>query len=379
MQPWGVFKSGICSVLFVLGLVQGEGLASGNAESALENTGSYEQLNVITQGFYGGLDQYSFLMVPFVNAGVGSFLGGKEGAALGFAIGVVDELLIYMGVENAYHLSAAFLGAGALDRLDLPYHANHIVGGLGGAFIASGQLSELGNHADGPIQGAVNGYVYAGAPGAAMGGVSGVLDEVLGAMHITQGHYLSNAALSLAQAKALGVAAGMIAFFPKIGDTYASYVRNHPMPRGSVETVAAVLFAFSLYNQEHSSSDEDERVGNTKAPSEIIEAFEGTLSQIIDPSLLDKLMQRQTVIMVAMPLLSSQLGIQLQKYSQDFATQLAEFRAIESETGKRFFEAVGFFTIFVIPYIGEYFVSNLLNDYQGRTLALEAQDALSSG
>lgn len=371
-----MFKRSFLVVIhsFLVGLVllQGPSLAVAADDEPAADSG----FGLVTEAVYKSLDRCYFMIIPLVNSGVGGFMGGTKGAALGLVIGMADELLMNTGVEDAYYLSAAFLGAGSFDKLELPYHAQHAAGGLIGLGIVSRKLDSIRDYVGNPVHGAINGMVYAGIPGAVVAGMGGAVDAVLSATDLTEGDYLSNLALSLAQAKALGTAAGMIAYFPKVGDAFNAYLANNHLPRGTAEAFAACLFAFKLYNQEGNVSEEDEAVANAKTSFEIIDAFSEAMSEVVDPRVLDELMQRQAIIMVAMPLLGSQLAVQLYKYCQDFDTQLAAFENIKPGTGKKFFEAVSFLGIFVIPYVGEFFVSNLLNDYQGRTLAIIAQDAL---
>lgn len=53
----------------------------------------------------------------------------------------------------------------------------------------------------------------------------------------------------------------------------------------------------------------EEGSGNGKTSFQIIEAFDETLSQIMDKEKLHALLQQQGIVMVALPLLSSQLAI----------------------------------------------------------------------
>ena len=380
---YGMLKRGVHGVLIILALLQAsllalEGSISGSEDA--DSGSSYALLEGLTSLVYRGIDQSYFLVVPILNTGIGSFMGGKYGALLGFVFGLSDELLTYLGAEDNYYLTAAFLGAGSLDKLDLPYHANHVVGAAAGLSIASGELDALKDYAGNPVQGALNGLVYGGTQGAVLGGLGGVLDEALKAKGLTHQDWVSPLVLSLAQAKALGTAAGIIAYLPKAGEVYTNFRDSYPLPGGTTEAFAVILAAIKIYNERDSGVEAEEEgeelAAHAKTPFEIIDAFNESLSEIIGKERLDSMMQRQAIVMVAMPLLGSQLSMKLHEYFQIFDTELAGFKKYEPGSEKAFFNAVSLLTVFIVPYVGEFFLANLLSDYQGRALAVAVQDAL---
>ncbi len=333
----------------------------------------YQEESQLSEAFYQLLDQSFLAIIPLSNFCVGASLGGAKWAFGGLLLGNLDIFLQYLSLQEEYYLSAAFLGAASLDPLQLPYHLQHWAGAIGGLGLASGYLNPVREYMEGPLHSAINGYVYKGGYGGAVGGAAALLDEALKFGEWTNAGYAERIFQSLAESKALGMAAGMLIYVPKIGGPCRLILEK--APQGSVELVAAFIFFWHSVPEEKDSS-----LSIAKTGDEVSAAFEGTLLKLLNHSDLASLMRQQKIIIIAIPLLSSQFSVQLQKYCQSFDTQLAAFKDItvrnRSHLGNAFFESISMLAIFLIPYIGESFMTDLVDDYMGRYLTLASKDAL---
>lgn len=347
--------------------------AGGDVFTQAEEEMSFQVKQQWADDVYGTLAEYEYFSAPLISGSVGVALGGWRGAFLGFMVGVVDELLAAYSKEWPYYLTKGFLGAGMLDKLDVPYYLNYGAGGLLGVLQAGGHLEQYREFMGEPLRGAIHGHVYSGTQagvlaGAMVGGVDGLLKNG----NFTGAGYLSDGMLALAQSKAIGTALGMLLYLPKIGEGYAALAAKFAQVPLKTEALAGLLTAYYWYQASQKSVVGEESVSAFK----IIDDFKATLVDILGEETFKGITQRYELNALGLPLLDSQLSFALSRYCQDFDTQLSHFEHVDFERGKQFFSTIGILAAFLIPYLSEYFVAGLLNDYQSRKLALAAQDRL---
>jgi len=318
---------------------------------------------------YDVLSGYNYLIVPIVAGGAGAVVAGPVvGFATGASLAIIDELLIENGYADSYTFTSGIMGAGTLSTLNAPYYLNTITGFVLGMLINAGMFEDLHQYAGGIIQGGIAGQVYSGSPlGALAGAGANIADEFLNAYEITDQDYLTSLATSLAQAKVLSSVMQMLTLIPTVGPFFDLGI--------DAETIALIILPVKISPTETESTKPD-AVEAPKSPTEVLESLKETLYGIMDPTTLDRILNKQAIVLIGTQILTSRMILAKDSYSQDFGTRLAQFKNLEARTLPNFYQTLGEFTLLLVPLITHEITSTLITDHYSRLFSEAAQEEL---
>lgn len=321
-----------------------------------------------TPWVYNALSEYDYLIVPIVAGGVGAVVAGPVGFVAGSSLAAIDEMLIAYGYTDSHMFTSGIMGAGTLSTLNAPYHLNSIAGFALGMLINAGMLEDLHQYAGSIIQGGIAGQVYSGSPLGALAGAGGsIADQLLKAYEISDQDYLTLLTLSLAEAKVLGSVLQMLTLVPTIGPW---------LNTGLDAPMIAVLIVSAKIAPTKNESNEQETLEAPKLPTEVLESLKETLYGIMDPGTLDRLLNKQAIVLIGTQILTSRMALAQSAYSQDFSTRLAQFRDRQASTLPNFYQTLGEFTLLLVPIIAHEITSTLVTDHYSRLFSEAAQEEL---
>ena len=318
---------------------------------------------------YDMLSEYDYLVVPMVAGGAGAVVAGPViGFVAGASLAVIDELLIKYEYTDSYTFTSGIMGAGTLSTLKAPYHLNSIAGFALGMLINAGMFEDLHQYTGGILQGGIAGQVYSGSPMGALAGAGGnIADQILKAYEISDTDCLTSLATSLAQTKVLGSILQMFAYIPTVGPFLSTGFDD--------ETIALIIFSVKM-SPAKTESTEVETIDAPKSPTEVLESLKETLYGIMDPSTLDRILNKQAIVLIGTQILTSRMSLATESNYQSFNTRLARFENVDANTLSTFYQALGQFTLLLAPLITHEITSTLVTDHYSRLFSEAAQEEL---
>ena len=180
----------------------------GNAEEELGNKKDYPLFQKNYNVVYQLISDYEYLLIPMSGAIAGGIKWGPWGIVIGGALGLVDEAFIYFGYMEKHYLSCGIFGATA-GHIIKPLRVIVLAGAVVGLLLPTGILND---HQEliVPTVSTLAGYSFSGFQGLIKGGLTGVVDEMLIYIGITNKHYLTFCHVGIAVVNSTGWLHGLI-------------------------------------------------------------------------------------------------------------------------------------------------------------------------
>ena len=139
------------------------------------------------------IDEHEYVIAPLSDAIAGGALCGPWGILGGVIFGFIDETLVYFQYTDQRYFTHGILGA-ATGHMINPSSAATSAGIIVGILLPEGKLN-MPQELIAPVVSGLAASSSFGIPGIILGGVGGVIDELLIGSDITDKHYLTSISL----------------------------------------------------------------------------------------------------------------------------------------------------------------------------------------
>ncbi len=258
---------------------------------------------------YKFVANYEYLLPPLTNSALGFSVGGLQGALFGFAIGALDEGLVYNGITEQRFISAAFIGGATLTSFkktnqdpaqnqQLYTAITTTIGAALGLAISTGKIQEY------PIviqatKNAILGSQLYGLNGAVAGIACSILDSGLASYNLTSYTHCSSALEGLVFAKYTTLP--VFGYLEGRAENNARLKYIYAQAKGYLPYIWQA--AIPIYTAYSSNTEQ-----NAALPAlQLAQNLEKTYSSVVNKTEVDAIIEKQILTSVG-------LGLTIQKY-----------------------------------------------------------------